>query len=59
MAYVGVGQVARIDAGPLRGLSGIVIKVKSGMKLVLSVSLLQRSVAVEIDRAWISEATAP
>ena len=57
--YVGVGQVARIDAGPLRGLSGIVIKVKSGMKLILSVSLLQRSVAVEIDRAWISEANAP
>jgi hypothetical protein len=46
----------RIEEGPLRGLAGIVVKIKSGLKLVLSVSLLQRSVAVEIDRTWISNA---
>jgi transcription antitermination factor NusG len=57
--YVGVGQMVRIEAGPLQGLTGIVIKVKSGTKLVLSVSLLQRSVAVEIDRTWVGEAAAP
>jgi transcription antitermination factor NusG len=51
--YLEVGQVARIEDGPLRGISGIVIKIKSGLKLVLSVNLLQRSVAVEIDRSWI------
>jgi len=51
--YLQVGNVARIENGPLRGLSGIVIRIKSGLKLVLSVSLLQRSVAVEIDRSWI------
>jgi len=38
------------------GMTGIVIKIKSGLKLVLSVNLLQRSVAVEIDRSWISAA---
>jgi len=54
--YLQVGQVARIEDGPLRGMSGIVIKIKSGLKLVLSVNLLQRSVAVEIDRSWISAA---
>jgi transcription antitermination factor NusG len=53
--YMQVGQVVRIEEGPLRGLTGIVIKIKSGVKLVLSVSLLQRSVAVEIDRRWISD----
>ncbi|HKV64655.1 MAG TPA: UpxY family transcription antiterminator [Candidatus Acidoferrum sp.] len=53
--YMGVGQVVRIEEGPLRGLDGIVLRIKSGLKLVLSVSLLQRSVAVEIDRRWISE----
>ena len=37
-------------------MSGIVIKIKSGLKLVLSVNLLQRSVAVEIDRSWIGAA---
>jgi len=54
--YMQVGQIARINEGPLRGLTGIVVKIKSGAKLVLCVSLLQRSVAVEIDRNWIGEA---
>jgi transcription antitermination factor NusG len=52
--YLQVGHVARIEEGPLRGMTGIIVRIKSGMKLVLSVSLLQRSVAVEIDRSWIS-----
>jgi transcription antitermination factor NusG len=53
--YMKVGQVVRIEEGPLRGLDGIVLKIKSGVKLVLSVSLLQRSVAVEIDGGWSSD----
>jgi transcription antitermination factor NusG len=52
--YLEVGHVVRIEEGPLDGLTGVVLKIKSGLKLVLSVSLLQRSVAVEIDRRWIS-----
>ena len=52
--YIQVGNVAQIEEGPLRGLTGSVIKIKSELKLVLSVNLLQRSVAVEIDRTWIS-----
>jgi transcription antitermination factor NusG len=51
--YLEVGHVVRIEEGPLHGLTGIVLKIKSGLKLVLSVSLLQRSVAVEIDRRWV------
>jgi transcription antitermination factor NusG len=51
--YLQVGHVARIEEGPLRGMTGIIIRIKSGMKLVLSVSLLQRSVAVEVDRSWL------
>jgi transcriptional antiterminator NusG len=53
--YLEVGHVVRIEEGPLHGLTGIVLKIKSGMKLVLSVSLLQRSLAVEIERNWIGE----
>ena len=52
--YMEVGHVVQIEDGPLRGLTGIVVKIKSGLKLVLSVSLLQRSVAVEVDRSWVS-----
>ena len=52
--YLRVGNTARIDEGPLRGVTGIVVKIKSALKLVLSIELLQRSIAVEIDRNWIS-----
>lgn len=55
--YLAVGEAARIEEGPLRGLTGIVVRIKSCVKLVLSVSLLQRSVAVEIDRAWLAPTT--
>jgi transcription antitermination factor NusG len=51
--YLQVGQMARIEEGPLQGLSGIIVRIKSRLKLVLSIQLLQRSIAVEIDREWI------
>ena len=54
--YLQVGHEARIKEGPLRGMTGIIVKIKSGMKLVLSVTLLQRSVAVEVDRSWLGDA---
>lgn len=57
--YLKAGQIARIGDGPLRGLTGVVTRIKSGMKLILSVSLLQRSVAVEIDRDWIINVEMP
>jgi transcription antitermination factor NusG len=38
--------------GPLKGSEGFLLKIKEGKeKLVISVDLLQRSVAVEIDGA--------
>jgi len=52
--YVHLGQTVTIQEGPLRGLSGIVLDFKRSMRLVLSVSLLQRSVLVEIDRDRVS-----
>ena len=56
--YMQIGNVGQILEGPLRGLTGIIVKIKSGMKLVLSVSLLQRSVAVEVERNWVGEVRA-
>jgi hypothetical protein len=34
-------------------VEGIIISLKGQYRLVVSVSLLQRSVAVEIDRDWV------
>ena len=43
------GQIGRIIAGPLTGIEGIVVKTKDSIRMILSVSLLQRSVLLEID----------
>ena len=48
--YIRVGQRIRIERGPLAGIEGVFIRAANGPRLVVSVSLLQRSVAVEIDR---------
>lgn len=43
------GQRGRITSGALAGVEGVVVSGKQPMKLILSVSLLQRSVLLEID----------
>jgi transcription antitermination factor NusG len=52
--FLQAGQRVQIDAGPLRGMHGIVVKVKNRERLIVSVSLLKRSIAVEIDADWVS-----
>jgi transcription antitermination factor NusG len=52
--FLVVGDRVRISAGPLLGLEGLLTDIKGSHRLVLSVSLLQRSVAVEIDSAFIT-----
>ena len=47
------GESVTMTEGPLKGLSGTLIEIRAGYRLVLSVELLQRSVAVEIDRGWV------
>jgi len=51
--FLGIGQRVRIYRGPLEGLEGIILKSKPQYRLVLSVTLLRRSVAAEIDSAWV------
>ncbi len=47
-----IGQAVRLEDGPLKGMTGTLIHVRSSDRLIVSVPLLQRSVAVEIDRQW-------
>ena len=51
--YLQVGQRVRIEHGALRGVEGILLDFKGVNRVVLSVTLLRRSVAAEIDGAWI------
>jgi transcriptional antiterminator NusG len=53
-AYLEVGSKVRIEAGALRGLEGVLTELKGKRRLVLSITLLQRSVAVEIDSDAVS-----
>lgn len=48
------GQRVRVTHGSLKDLEGILIKKKSDWRLVVSISMLQRSVSVEIDSDFIS-----
>ncbi|MGD0774094.1 MAG: transcription termination/antitermination NusG family protein [Candidatus Solibacter sp.] len=48
-SYLTAGQAVRLTRGPLAGLDGIFVKTQKQCRLVVSVSLLQRSVAVEVD----------
>jgi transcription antitermination factor NusG len=52
--YLEVGQRVRIENDSLQGLEGILIQVKGNHRIVVSVTLLRRSVALEIDRSCVS-----
>jgi transcription antitermination factor NusG len=50
--FVEVGQRVRLEEGPLTGVEGIYLGMSKQQRLVVSVGLLKRSVAVTIDRHW-------
>jgi len=52
--FLQVGERVRIESGSLSGLEGILMDFKGTQRLVLSITLLQRSVSVEIDSAFVS-----
>jgi transcription antitermination factor NusG len=51
--FLQVGQQVRIEDGALRGLEGILTSFRGSHRIVVSVSLLCRSVALEIDRSGV------
>jgi transcription antitermination factor NusG len=50
------GQRVRVVRGALTGLEGILVKKRSEFRMIISVTMLQRSVSVEIDSDWITDA---
>jgi transcription antitermination factor NusG len=52
--FLQVGQRVRIEEGVLTDVVGIIIRFKQSLRLVLSVTLLQRSVLLEIDQYKVS-----
>jgi transcription antitermination factor NusG len=48
------GERVRVDDGPLRNVEGILLRGEDADEVVVSITLLQRSVAVKIDRALVT-----
>jgi transcription antitermination factor NusG len=47
--YLNCGDRVRVRVGPLAGAEGILTKVKNKYRVVVSIELLQKAVAVEVD----------
>ena len=47
--FLTVGRKVRVRSGPLAGADGILLRRKNGWRVVLSLEVIQRSVAVEVD----------
>ncbi len=55
--FLKLGQKVRVTSGPLRGVEGILVQFRKTWQVIVSVELLQRSVAAEIDRDSVSPIT--
>ena len=51
--FLEIGHRVSIEQGPLCGVEGILLGFRGHQRLVLSVTLLQRSVAVQVDETWV------
>ena len=47
------GSRVVIEKGPLTGIEGVTLDAEKRFRLIVSIPLLQRSVAVEIERDWV------
>ena len=57
--YVRKGRRVRIKDGPLAGREGILLRRKGNFRVVLSIDVIERSIAVEVDLADILPQPAP
>ncbi|MFZ0591155.1 MAG: UpxY family transcription antiterminator [Bryobacteraceae bacterium] len=52
--FLRLGQKVRIERGPLAGVEGVIEAFRSGYRIVVSIELLQRSVAAELEGNWLT-----
>jgi transcription antitermination factor NusG len=48
------GEMVWVRDGPLRGVRGVLQSSEDERRLIVSVTLLQRSVLVDLERAWVT-----
>ena len=52
--YLRTGEYVQINYGHLAGLQGFLVNFKGNHRVVLSVTLLQRSLALEVELEWLT-----
>ncbi len=55
--YLKVGERVYVEQGPLKGLEGTLLERKTDTLLVVSVHLLQRSIATQVKLEWVRPLT--
>ena len=53
-----VGQKVRLKHGPLKGLDGVLTRIANRHRIYVSVTLLKRSISVEVDPNWVQPVSA-
>ncbi len=56
--FLKCGDLVRIKSGPLEGIEGILVRKMRGVRLVLSVEMLSKSAAVEVDVSMVERVPA-
>ena len=56
LPYLEKGRLVRVTGGALKGLEGIVMRVKGKTRVVLNVDMIRQSVAAEVDSAFLAPA---
>src|ERR1700722_341149 len=49
--YLAAGRRVRLKSGPLAGIQGMLLRRKGNFRVVISIDLIQRGVAVDVDMA--------
>lgn len=57
--FLKVGERVRIKRGPLAGLQGLLVRQRSIYRLVLSIDMLGRAAAVEVDSCLVERLASP
>ncbi len=52
-AFLSSGQLVRLEEGPLVGMEGFYVESRKQHRIIVSVTLLKRSIEIEIERDWI------
>ncbi|SRR6266700_6712284 len=47
--YLATGDRARIRSGPLSGVEGVLVQKKNGLRVVLTIEAIMRSIAIEVE----------